>query len=91
MAGVCLSVAAAAHVVRRCRRRACWRRCRRCDGGLTCRGRGCLRLATTGDQHQGDDRERRTNYDCVFHDVNCFFTRQFGTSPVARCIRVEDS
>ena len=76
----------------RCRRRlACWRRGRRGDGGLTRRGRGCLRLAAAGDQHQGDDRERRTKYDCVFHDVNCFFTRQFGTSPIVRCIRVEDS
>src|SRR5437667_717005 len=68
-----LSVAAATHMRRCCRSLSRWRRRRR-NGGLTRCSRGRFGRTGAGNQHQADDRNRRTNYDCFFHNVNCFFT-----------------
>ena len=67
---------AATHLMRgccRCLRRRRRHRCRDC--GLARCGGSRLR-AGTGDQRQGENRKRRTKYDCSFHSMNCFFNKR---------------
>lgn len=76
----------ATHPVRRCCRCLRRRRGRRCDSSLARRGGSRLRLAGTGDQHQTDNGQRRTKYNCFFHSMNCFFKRPFVAGSIVRRI-----
>jgi hypothetical protein len=58
-------------------RRNALRRWRGRDRGLACRGGSRLRRAGTRHQRQDENGKGRTEYDCSFHNVNCFFNKRF--------------